>query len=160
MRILIVSDSHGNNKYLVETLQRVNNIDLMIHLGDYGGSEEYIKSIAPCPIEMIAGNNDQYKGLPYDKVIQIGDYKVYLTHGHRYGVYFGTRSIKKAAKTRQADIVMFGHTHVPVIDMKDSVWAINPGSTSLPRQRERIPTFMIMDIDNNGEAHFTLNYCK
>jgi len=83
-----------------------------------------------------------------------------LTHGHRYGVYYGTSQIKEAAKARQAHIVMFGHTHIPLIDLMDDIWAINPGSIALPRQRGRIPSYIIMDIDREGKAHFTIKYCE
>jgi putative phosphoesterase len=159
MKVLIVSDTHGKDEHLYKTIQKVSPIDLMIHLGDYGGNEEYIKSIAPCPVEMISGNNDVFNELPKEKVIEIGNYTVLLTHGNRYGVYFNTHQIKEAAKKKQADIVMFGHTHVPRIDLEGSVWAINPGSISLPRQRGKIPTFIIMDLDRDGKAHFTLNHC-
>lgn len=160
MKVLIVSDSHGQEGYLAQTLERVSPIDLMIHLGDFGGNEEYIKSIAGCPVEMVSGNNDIFNELPKEKIIKIGKYAVMLTHGHRYGVYYNTHKIKEAANLRQADIVMFGHTHIPMIDLSDSTWAINPGSISLPRQRGRIPTFVIMDLDRYGNAHFSLNYCK
>jgi len=160
MKILIVSDTHGRDRNLLQTLQKVGHIDLMIHLGDICGSEKYIKSIAPCPVEMVCGNNDFFINLPKEKVIMIGDYSVFLTHGHKYGVYFGTGPIKEAARIRQADIVMFGHTHVPLIDLNDNVWAINPGSLSLPRQSGGTPTYIIMDIDRMGKVHFTLNYLK
>jgi putative phosphoesterase len=158
MKVLIVSDSHGRDKYLFEALQKVSPIDLLIHLGDCGGTEDYIKSIAGCPVEMISGNNDLFKQYPKEKVIVIGKYTVFLTHGHRYGVYYGSYQIKEAAKARQADIVMFGHTHIPLIDLQDDIWAINPGSIALPRQRNRNPSYIIMDIDREGEAHFTINY--
>jgi|BioPla2DNA2_1021312.scaffolds.fasta_scaffold26725_3 putative phosphoesterase len=160
MKVLIVSDTHGKNNYLLQTLEKVSPIDLLIHLGDLGGSENFIKSMVNCPVEMISGNNDYFNGLAKDKIIKIGNYSVYLTHGHRYGVYYNTDMIKEAARARQADIVMFGHTHIPMIDLMDDIWAINPGSLSLPRQRNRIPTYIIMDIDKNGKAHFTLNYCS
>ena len=160
MRVLIVSDTHGMDKYLYKAIQKVKPFDLMIHLGDYGGTEEYIQSLVDCPVEMVSGNNDFFSKLPKEKVILIGNYTVYLTHGHRYGVYYNTHQIKTAAKARQADIVMFGHTHVPMIDLKDDIWAINPGSIAYPRQRNRIPTFIIMDIDREGKAHFTLNQCS
>jgi len=158
MKILIVSDTHGKDGYLAHTIKKVEPVDLLIHLGDICGSEKYIRSIAPCPVEMVCGNNDFFTGLPKEKLITIGDYTVLLTHGHKYGVYYGTDQIKEAARARQADMVMFGHTHVPVIDLNDDVWAINPGSMSLPRQSGRIPTYIIMDIDRMGKAHFTLNY--
>lgn len=160
MKILIVSDTHGRDQYLARTIQKVSPIDLLIHLGDFAGSKDYIKSIAPCPVEMVCGNNDFFISLPKEKIISIGDYSVFLTHGHKYGVYYGTEHIKNAARDRQADIVMFGHTHVPVIDLSGDVWAVNPGSMALPRQRGGIPTYIIMDIDRMGKAHFTLNYYK
>lgn len=160
MKVLIVSDTHGREQQLFNTLQRVSPIDLLIHLGDFEGGEDYIREIAPCPTEMVSGNNDFFNGLPKEKMILLGKYYIMLTHGHRYGVNFGTYTVKEAAKRNQADIVMFGHTHVPMIDLKDDIWTINPGSLALPRQHGRIPTFIIMEIDSQGEAHFTLNYYK
>jgi len=160
MKILVVSDTHGKDGNLFHTLQKIGPIDLLIHLGDICRSDKYIKSIAPCPVEMVCGNNDFFTNIPKEKVITIGDYSVFLTHGHKYGVYYGTQQIKEAAKAKQADIVMFGHTHIPMIDLSDDIWAVNPGSLALPRQRGGIPTYIIMDIDRIGKAHFTLNYYK
>lgn len=158
MKVLIVSDTHGKNHCLIDTINRVGSIDLLIHLGDFENGEDYIRTMAPCPVEFVSGNNDFFNGLPKDKLIQIGKYRVLMTHGHRYGVNFSTAVIIEAAKKQQADIVMFGHTHVPLIDMTGSVWAVNPGSLAFPRQSGRVPTFMIMELDSEGEAHFTLNY--
>lgn len=160
MKVLIVSDTHGRDHYLLKTIERVSPIDMLIHLGDIEGGEEYIKAATPCPAEFISGNNDFYNGFPREKIIQIGKYNVMLTHGHNYGVNFSLGGIKEGAKHNHADIVMFGHTHIPLIDLSDSIWVINPGSLALPRQHGRIPTFIIMDIDSRGDAHFTLNYYK
>ena len=160
MKVLIVSDTHGRNHYLIDTINRVSPIDLLIHLGDFETGEEYIRSIITCPIECVAGNNDFFNGLPKDKLINVGKYKVLLTHGHRYGVNFSISAVLEKAKLLQADIVMFGHTHVPMIDLSGSIWAINPGSLALPRQNGRIPTYIIMELDSYGDAHFTLNYYK
>ncbi|MDD3172647.1 MAG: metallophosphoesterase [Herbinix sp.] len=160
MKILIISDTHGRNHHVLTTIERVSPIDLLIHLGDFDGGEEYIKSISPCPTEMVSGNNDFYNGIPKEVIMRIGKYVIMLTHGHRYGVNYNTSDLIETAKRNKANIVMFGHTHVPMINLSDSVWAINPGSLALPRQNGRIPTFIIMDIDAKGDAHFTLNYYK
>lgn len=159
-KILIVSDTHGRNQNYLAVLDKVSPIDLVIHLGDIQGSEDYLEAMTPCRIEMVSGNNDFFCGLSKESIICIGKYTMMLTHGHRYGVSCGTGNLIEAAKRNGADIVMFGHTHVPMIDRKDGVWLINPGSVSLPRQYGRIPTFIIMDIDSKGDAHFTLNYLK
>ncbi len=160
MKVLVVSDTHGKNHYLIDTVNRVNPIDLLIHLGDFEGGEEYIKTNIACPVEFVSGNNDFFNGLPGDKIINIGKYRVLLTHGHRYGVNVSTAGILETARRNGVDIVMFGHTHVPLIDVTGDIWAINPGSLALPRQSGRVPTFIIMDLDSQGDAHFTLNYYK
>ena len=108
---------------------------------------------------MVSGNNDFFTCVPREKFLQIGPYYVMLTHGHRHGVNYGIKEIKETAFLEGADIVMFGHTHKPIIDLSDDkIWAINPGSISLPRQDGRKPSFIIMDIDSYNVAHFTINY--
>lgn len=160
MRILIVSDSHGRNVYLDQAIEKVGAIDLLIHLGDFEGSEDYIEAIAPCKLEMVSGNNDYFSSIDREKIITIGRYKVLLTHGHRHRVNYSTDTIKSFGLQERVDIVMFGHTHIPLIDLSGSVMLINPGSISLPRQDGRIPTFILMELDNQGKAHFTLNCLK
>ena len=88
----------------------------------------------------------------------IGNYKVFMTHGHYYYVSMGTEMLKKEARARGAQIALFGHTHRPVIDCNDDVIAVNPGSISYPRQDGRRPSFVMMELDRFGEAHFTVNY--
>lgn len=159
MKILIVSDTHGRCHYLEKVLARVKPIDMLIHLGDFEGDETYIRSIADCPVEMVSGNNDFFSEVPRVNFIQIGKYYIMLTHGHRYGVNCGVAHLKEIALCEGADIVMFGHTHVPMIDLSDDkIYAINPGSITQPRQSGRIPTYIIMELDRKGEVHFTLNF--
>jgi putative phosphoesterase len=109
---------------------------------------------------MVAGNNDFFSDLDREKEITIGKYRVLLTHGHFYYVSVGTENIKTEAISRQFDIVMFGHTHRPLLEIEDNIIALNPGSLSYPRQDKRIPTYAIMELDKNGEAHFTINEYK
>ena len=56
--------------------------------------------------------------------------------------------------------VMYGHTHVPYIEIGDDVTILNPGSISYPRQPGRKPTFLIMEIDEEGQAHYAHGYYK
>lgn len=158
MRILIVSDTHRRHGNLERVLQKVGPLDLMIHLGDAEGEEDYIESIAGCPLEIIAGNNDFFSRLDREKELTLGKYKVLLTHGHYYYVTVGLENIKEDARARGKDIVMFGHTHRPCIEQEDGITALNPGSISFPRQEGRKPSYILMEIDENGEAHYALNY--
>jgi uncharacterized protein len=160
MKVLIVSDTHRQNRNLFEVIKKVGPLDLLIHLGDTEGSEDEIELEANCPVAMVAGNNDFFSDLDREKEIQIGKYRVLLTHGHFYYVSVGTENIKKEAISRQFDIVMFGHTHRPLLEIDEHIIALNPGSLSYPRQDGRLPTYAIMEIDKNGEAHFTINEYK
>lgn len=158
MKILIVSDTHHHNDNYARVLERVSPVDMIIHCGDVEGSEFLIRDGAGCPVEMVEGNNDFFSNLPREREFLIGDYKVWLTHGHAYYVSMGSQFIKEEAKSRGADIVMFGHTHKPLIEIESDIIAINPGSLTYPRQDGKRPSFIIMDLDREGKAHFTLNY--
>ncbi len=158
MRVLIVSDTHGRLSHLEKVLRREHHLDLMIHLGDFEEDEARIREMAPCPLEMVSGNNDFYSDLPREKIIRIGRHQVLLTHGHHYFVSFGTSKIKDIAAQQSCDLVMFGHTHVPLIDTKGSVWAVNPGSISFPRQMGRKPSYIIMETGRPYGAAFELKY--
>lgn len=158
MKVLIVSDTHGRCFYLEKVLEKLQDIDLLIHLGDFEGGEDYIRHISPCAVEMVSGNCDFFNGLDRVKFIQLGKYNIMLTHGHRYGVKYEIDTIREVAKENGADIVMFGHTHMPFLDLSGEIWAVNPGSITCPRQPGRIPTCIIMDIDRFEEAHFTIRF--
>ena len=158
MKILIVSDTHGRHSALDKVLEYENDIDMLLHLGDVEHGEDYIEAITKCPVYIIAGNNDFFSCLPTEREICIGKYKVFMTHGHGYYVSMDTKSLRKAAIARSVDIVMFGHTHRPYIDVEGELKVINPGSLSYPRQEGRRGTYIIMEIDHHGEAKFDLRY--
>lgn len=160
MKILIVSDTHGRDTTLKHLLEQVKPIDMLIHCGDVEGSEDYIRSLAQCPVHMVAGNNDFFCDLPREEEFLIGKYRVLLTHGHYYYITMGAQMIKEDAKARGFDIVMFGHTHRPYLEQDKGIVVLNPGSLSFPRQEGRKPSYIILDLDRKGEAHFTINYLK
>ncbi|OUN30563.1 MULTISPECIES: metallophosphoesterase family protein [unclassified Blautia] len=160
MKILIVSDTHGHERNLKKVIEKVGQTDLFIHLGDIEGHEDYIEALADCPVHMVSGNNDFFSDLPREEEFQLGRYRVLITHGHYYGVSVGTDRLKEEARSRNIDIVMYGHTHRPEIDIDDHVTVLNPGSLSYPRQWGRKPSYMLMEIDREGEAHYTINYIE
>ena len=106
MKVLIVSDSHGRNKNLIEVINKIEPFDLLIHLGDFDEDSDYIRSLVDCPSHIVCGNNDYYCDEDYDKLVSIGDYKVFLSHGHRYGVSYDTSRIKGIGKELGAQVVM------------------------------------------------------
>ena len=144
MKILIVSDTHRHDINLESVLEKEKPIDCLIHLGDVEGSEDYIKELAECSVHMVSGNNDFFCDLPREEEFMLGNYKALITHGHYYYVSLDTQELKRQAETRGADIVMFGHTHKPLLDFGEKLITLNPGSLSYPRQEGRKPSYILM----------------
>ena len=156
MKILIVSDTHRDNRNFFEALEREEPVDIIVHCGDVEGSEYLYDEACDGDLYMVRGNNDFFSDLDDEEMFCIGELKVWLTHGHRYGVYRGYDILIDEAKSRGADIVMFGHTHVPVAEYINDVWVVNPGSLSYPRQEGRMPTYIIMEYERGKEPTFKL----
>lgn len=160
MKVLIVSDTHGMDGNLEKVLKKEEPIDAMIHLGDVEGSEDYIRALTDAPVYMVAGNNDFYSDLPGQAVITIEGYRIFITHGHGYHVSYSPSRLVAEAIHRGAQIAMYGHTHVPHLEMIEGITVLNPGSLSLPRQAGREPSYIIMEIKEDGQAHFDIHYLK
>ena len=131
---------------------------MLVHCGDVEGSEKQIRELSGCPVHMVAGNNDFFSELPREEEFSIGKYRVLLTHGHYYYISMGPEMLREEARARGFQIAMFGHTHRPYLDEKDGVIVLNPGSLSYPRQEGRRPSYLIMEVDEAGIAHFTHHY--
>lgn len=147
-------------RYVIE---KTAPFDMLIHLGDIESSEEFLRKWVQndkCVIYAVQGNNDFFSMLEKEKEIMIGKYRTLITHGHLYGVSLGAEYIKDEGKSRNFDIVMFGHTHKPYLEYCENMVVLNPGSLAYPRQDGRKPSYMIMEIDREGKAHFTVNYVE
>ena len=159
MRILVVSDTHGQRAELREVLEKTRPFDYLIHCGDTEGLEDEIAREAACPCTIVKGNNDFFTDLNEDEVIELAGHRIFVTHGHHYGVSMGTEMLRDEARSLGCTIACYGHTHKPYLDRSgDGPTVLNPGSLAYPRQEGREPGYLIIDIDRFGEAHFTQNF--
>lgn len=158
MKILIVSDTHKSHRNLEKVIERTENIDMLIHLGDTEGGEDYIRALIDCPVHIISGNNDFFSDLPREEEFEIQGKHIFITHGHAYYVSMNEEYLKKEAKIRGADVVMYGHTHKPSYSDQDGLITLNPGSIAYPRQIGRKSSYMIMKIDENKRIDVQLMY--
>ena len=156
MRVLIVSDTHRKNENYFKALELVKP-QLVIHCGDAEGSEYALSEAADCPVQIVLGNNDFFSYLPKELELRLGSFRVWVTHGHNYYVSMGRERIKREAAVRGMDIVIYGHTHTPVVDKKDGVIAVNPGSLSYPRQEGRRPSYIVMEVEGK-KVDFAIEY--
>ena len=155
VKILICSDTHRVNDNFYRMLEEVPSVDLIIHCGDAEGTEFEMQAVAGCEMEVVCGNNDFFTVLPKERVLDIKGNKILVTHGHYYSVSAGYERLAEEAASRGCNMAFFGHTHLPYIGEMNGVFLVNPGSLTYPRQFGRVPTYVIMEVDEQGEAHFT-----
>lgn len=155
MKILICSDTHRVNDNFYRMLEEVPSVDLIIHCGDAEGTECEMEAIAGCEMEVVSGNNDFFTVLPKERVLDIAGNKILVTHGHYYRVSAGYERLAEEAASRGCNMAFFGHTHLPYMGEVNGVFLVNPGSLTYPRQFGRVPTYVIMEVDDKGEVRFT-----
>ncbi len=155
MKILICSDTHRVNDNFYRMLEEVPSVDLIIHCGDAEGTECEMEAIAGCEMEVVSGNNDFFTVLPKERVLDIAGNKILVTHGHYYRVSAGYERLAEEAAARGCNMAFFGHTHLPYMGELNGVFLVNPGSLTYPRQFGRVPTYVIMEVDDKGEVRFT-----
>ena len=155
VKILICSDTHRVNDNFYRMLEEVPSVDLIIHCGDAEGTECEMEAIAGCEFEVVSGNNDFFTILPKERVLDIKGNKILVTHGHYYSVSAGYERLAEEAASRGCNMAFFGHTHLPYMGEMNGVFLVNPGSLTYPMQFGRVPTYVIMEVDEQGEAHFT-----
>lgn len=159
MKILIVSDTHGEDEQLEEVMTNEMPFDVLVHCGDVEGREEYIEVIAECPSYIVAGNMDYFSDLRAEETFEAGEHRIFVTHGHIYGVSWDLDKLVSAAIARNCDVALFGHIHVPVIEKIDGVLCINPGSLAHPRQENRKPSYAVLEIPDDGSGEMQAEIC-
>ena len=131
--------------------------DFMIHLGDVCNDEYEIERKSKIPVRFIKGNNDWSRDLTEEAVISLGGHKIFATHGHKHRVYYGIDILAYAAMQKECDIVLFGHTHVPVIKYESALTFVNPGSLTYPRQVGGKPSYAILNF-KDGNLDIRIEY--
>lgn len=149
MKILVISDTHGDISKAEEAIRLNKDIDLIIHLGDYfRDAIKLSKIFRDIPVEYVYGNSDfMIEDVQAEKLLDICGKKVFITHGHRYSVKWDYEKLFNKAQELHADMALFGHTHSPVIVSRDQCLILNPGSTSDPRE-DSDESYAIIEIEN------------
>ncbi len=129
LRVLVVSDTHGDRSSLMKAIISQPSAEAVIHLGDGADEAEEMKAEFPGKdFFIVRGNNDWGSSLPRENEITLADRKIFYTHGNIYNVRYGLYDITEEAKKRGADIVLFGHTHKHLTEYRDGLYIMNPGS--------------------------------
>jgi putative phosphoesterase len=149
LRIGILSDSHGKLEKAEKALQEMGNIDLLLHAGDYRKDALILGSAHRIKVKSVIGNCDRFALGPIEELMEINSYKIYLTHGHLFGVKYSLDKLKKQAKRLGADIVIYGHTHLAHQEKMGGILFLNPGSISWPLIPGR-HSYAVLEVDQAG----------
>lgn len=149
MRIFVVSDTHGRIDNFVNKAKSLEKPDLIIHLGDYVEDAFKIEKEMGIETILVKGNCDIYStDSDEDQTLTLNGKRVFITHGHKYNVKMDRLNLLYKGKEKNADLILFGHTHFSLIEEEDGIMIMNPGSPSLPRLFSK-RTFGIIEIGKN-----------
>ena len=161
MKLMIVSDIHGSAYYCEKMLEcyKKENADKLVILGDvlyHGPRNDLPEEYAPKKvIEMlnnikeeilcVRGNCDTEVDQMVLKFPIMADYAllywknrmIFVTHGHNH-------NLEKMPMLKKGDILLHGHTHIPVCEKAGEIYYINPGSISIPKQNSE-HSYIILD---------------
>lgn len=153
MRVVVVADTHSPRRWkgcppaLAEPL---SGADLILHAGDVCTAEvlELLGEFAP--VQAVLGNNDLPEvaawGAPETLELELEGLAVAMIHDSGQAA---ARTLRMRRRFPAADLVVFGHSHIPMDLTGDGVRVFNPGSPT-DRRRQPYGTFGILDIDSGA----------
>lgn len=156
-KYLVFSDSHGRDEKMLEIIKKHKDVEGLFHLGDIEHSDDRLRNSIQGPTYIVKGNCDWSSKAPEFQVFKLHGHSIAMTHGHRQYVNMGVDMLKYWAMEKEADIVMYGHTHVPFLEQSSALTVLNPGSISKPRQSGHIPTYATIDFGENGEINIEIH---
>ncbi len=149
MKAAVFSDTHSSTARMAEAVRRWEP-DVIIHLGDYARDTGILRREFPhIPLYSVSGNCDVGSPEPTAGVVSLGPVKVFLTHGHLYGVDWNVDSLVYAAQERECALALYGHTHRPDSQEIGGVKVVNPGTAGAGR---RLTGALITVFENGGIA--------
>lgn len=152
MKIAVFSDTHRSIDGAIAAVRQYKP-DLILHLGDHFRDALNIHMEFPyIPMEAVPGNCDYVPEEDIVKIIAPMGVKIMMTHGHTYQVKYETMPLLNAAYYQGADIVLFGHTHMPMYDLVQGLHVVNPGSAGQGRH----PTWAMIELDEGKVKNIRL----
>jgi len=141
-KLIVMSDNHGDNEMLEYIKQCEPHADYYIHCGDSEADYQQLLTGFIC----VKGNNDWSLDLPQMAILKIEDLDVLITHGQYFGYFNRELAMNDILTRNQCQVLLCGHTHMPMFMQEGQFYYINPGSTSFPRGGS-LPGYAVVTID-------------
>lgn len=144
-RLGLISDTHGLLRASVH--DALAGVSLILHAGDVGGDEILDELSLIAPVRAVYGNTDPPGNARLQESLSlvVGGIHVHVSHGHELGAPKPERLLARYA----ADVIVYGHTHLPLVVKADGRLVVNPGAAG-PARFEIKPSVAILEI-RHGE---------
>jgi uncharacterized protein len=142
----IISDTHGLVRGDVHSA--LAGVELILHAGDVGGDDVLDELNLIAPVRAVFGNTDPPGDPRLEHAIElvIGGVSIHVSHGHE----IGSPQPAKLLETYSADVVIYGHTHRPLVARAGGRLVLNPGAAG-PRRFDIVPSVARLTI-SGGRA--------
>ncbi len=128
MKVLVLSDSHGNVENMAQAVE-ITRPDAVFHLGDgWRDALSLSERFPDLPLTQVPGNCDFGTGAQGELLVCLAGHTLLLAHGHTLGVKQGLLPACCRAQEVGAEMLLYGHTHRASIDERNGVFFVNPGS--------------------------------
>jgi putative phosphoesterase len=146
MLVGLVSDTHALVR--PEIFDALKGVELILHAGDVGGRSVLDELGTIAPVRAVYGNSDAAgePNLKAELALHIDRLSIHVSHGHELGSPTPARLLTRYA----ADIIVFGHTHRPLVERSGARLVINPGAAG-PRRFNLQPSIARMRVER-GQA--------
>lgn len=156
MKIIVMSDSHGESSAVEKVVKLHEDADLFVHLGDGEKEVHLLTQTIPWFAEklfFLKGNCDSGRLLKptHTQIIMPlpWRHRFFAAHGDMLQVKYGTARIMHEARKAEADMVFYGHTHTRDCRYEDGLYIINPGSLGCPRDGTP-PSYAVISVSSKG----------
>lgn len=145
MRVLILSDAHGINRYIIDALEREPEAEVVYYLGDGAdkADEVFYAYKDKKAFITVRGNCDLASSFPDFDVRGIEGVRIYACHGHNEYVKSTYSVLREKAVSNNCTVALFGHTHEKFEEYIDEMYLFNPGALMLG-------CYGVLDIEKNG----------
>ena len=145
MRLGIISDTHGLLR--PEVFEAFRQVDHILHAGDVGSESILLELETIAPVTAVYGNTDDWDlraRLPQVANVELDGFRIVVTHGDQFG---SPTPEKLHDAFPEAEIIVFGHTHRPLLTLVDVVVTVmNPGGAGA-RRFSLPPSVGIMELE-------------
>ena len=141
MIVGLVSDTHGLVR--PEIFTALQGVELILHAGDVGGQSVIDDLSGIAPVRAVYGNTDApgEPGLKARLTLDVDGVSIHVSHGHE----LGSPTSEKLLARYTEDVIVFGHTHKPLIERSGSRLVVNPGAAG-PRRFNLKPSVARMTV--------------